>query len=79
MLGHITLSTQVSDELGPFRPEYVGASQGTISAADYECVYALFDQIVGCRQPSLRSTESFRARRPNQRSALCPRNQQVYF
>jgi hypothetical protein len=49
MLGYITLSTQVGDELGPFRPEYVSASQGTISAADCECIYALFDQIVGCR------------------------------
>ena len=68
---HFTLRTQVCDELWPFRSENICTSQGTISSADHKCIDAFLDQIVGCRQPPLRSTECFRTCCPDQCSALC--------
>jgi hypothetical protein len=66
----ITLFLQLFHKLGPLGPEDVGASQRAIATTDDQSVYALFDEIMGSCQSTLRLPECRRSGSPDECTTL---------
>jgi hypothetical protein len=77
--GNATLVAQRRDERRPFCTENVRAGERSVTAADYERVDALFDEVVRGLQATFRRAEDCRACSADEGTTLCCIRQTLSF